>query len=355
MTFLLETPVSLLLGPAVDVSRSVAQSLSAPRHPRGPVCMAGFGAAVKEKKKKKKKAPVVQLDPGITSVLEDLAGGEQSLLQYLNPRLFEDPATMQGVSARLKAGEVVVLRDAFRPEFAEMVHAELSCKHVAWELNEAYFPDGYAHRHHNVYDKGSWSQRLNSTLAVFADPASQRYMEELTGRDCSGETIGAPSWYKEGDHSLPHTDWVGQRTVAYVWHLSKSWKAEWGGGLYWTQNDHDAATYPASFNTLVLFSVSTRSAHFVTTVSPKHKGKRLTFNGWWQSAWVPQADEQLEEVMSSAEKRRTVTHTQLQAITDLLNSRFTNIPAEKRERLQGLRAELMSEFFPHGSRSGIEA
>ena len=47
--------------------------------------------------------------------------------------------------------------------------------------------------------------------------------------------------------------------------------------------------YPASFNTLVLFSVTTTSAHFVTTVSPHHKGKRLTFNGWWQSSWLPQA------------------------------------------------------------------
>ena len=44
-----------------------------------------------------------------------------------------------------------------------------------------------------------------------------------------GDTTGAPSWYDTGHHSLPHTDWVGQRTVAYVWHLSKNWKPEWGG------------------------------------------------------------------------------------------------------------------------------
>ena len=238
----------------------------------------GF-AATKSKKVAKRRAPVVPLDYHITSVLDDLAAGEQSLEKYLNPVHFEDPETMASIGQQLRSGEVVVLRDAFRPEFAEMVHAELSAKQVAWELNEDYFPDGYAHRHHNVYDHSTWSARLNTTLGVFAHAASQRFMQELTGRDCSGKTTGAPSWYKEGDHSLPHTDWVGQRTVSYVWHLSKGWKPEWGGALYWARNDHAVATYPASFNTLVLFSVTTRSAHFVTTVSPHHKGQRLTFNG----------------------------------------------------------------------------
>ena len=170
----------------------------------------GFGAKTA---KPKKRAPVVPLDPSLEMQIDALAQGEQSIEAYLNPQLFEDPATMADVSKRLKAGEVVVLQDAFRPEFAEMVHAELSSKNVPWELNEAYFPDGYHHRHHNVYDQGSWSARLNATLAMIAAPASQRFMQELTGRDCSGETQGAPSWYKEGDHSLPHTDWVAQRTI----------------------------------------------------------------------------------------------------------------------------------------------
>ena len=51
--------------------------------------------------------------------------------------------------------------------------------------------------------------------------------------------------YQSGDHSLPHTDWVGQRTVSYVWHLSKGWRPEWGGALYWAHNDHAVATFPA--------------------------------------------------------------------------------------------------------------
>jgi len=297
----------------------------------------------------------VPLDYHITSVLDELAEGEQSLENYLNPVHFEDPETMASIGQQLRGGEVVVLRDAFRPEFAEMVHAELSAKQVAWELNEDYFPDGYAHRHHNVYDHGAWSARLNTTLGVFAHAASQRFMQELTGRDCSGETTGAPSWYKEGDHSLPHTDWVGQRTVSYVWHLSKGWKPEWGGALYWARNDHAVATYPASFNTLVLFSVTTRSAHFVTTVSPHHKGQRLTFNGWWQSAWQPKPDAELEALLESEEQRRAITHSQLQGLVDLLNDPWQNMPAERRAKLTAYKEMIMDDFFPQGARAGLEA
>ena len=220
-----------------------------------PVASKGFGAA-----KPKKRAAVVPLAPDIEKALDSLKSGEQSIEHYLNPAHFEDPQTMRDIANQLQSGEVVLLRDAFRPEFAEMVYSELSSKDVAWELNEAYFPDGYGHRHNNVYDRESWSARLNATLDVFAHEASQRFMKELTGRDCSGPTVGAPSWYQEGHHSLPHTDWVGQRTVAYVWHLSKNWKPEWGGALYWAQ-------VRVPVHTLTYFSLLTSHFSLLTSCS----------------------------------------------------------------------------------------
>ena len=53
--------------------------------------------------------------------------------------------------------------------------------------------------------------------------------------------------------------------------------------------------------------------------------------------------------------RRALTHTQLQAITDLLNDPWQNIPAERRDALQAIQKQTMAEFFPGGSRAGIEA
>lgn len=95
----------------------------------------GFGAKPVSKPKKQR---VITLDPAVQAAIDELQSGEQSIERYFNPALFEDPQTMSDISARLRAGEVVIIRDAFRPEFAEMVFAELSAKGVAWELNEAY-------------------------------------------------------------------------------------------------------------------------------------------------------------------------------------------------------------------------
>lgn len=138
---------------------------------------------------------------------------------------------------------MVVLRDAFVPEFAEAAHREL-LESNAWANNEKYFADGcvwtqrvlshppsrervprpggcamrsalerlhentyfsrdvprrrekrscvvlalrlrrYGYKHHNMYDQGSWSKELRSTLDVFTSAETQRFMSDLTGRDC---------------------------------------------------------------------------------------------------------------------------------------------------------------------------
>ena len=93
------------------------------------VASKGFGAA-----KPKKRAAVIPLAPEIEKALESLKSGEQSIEHYLNPAHFEDPQTMRDIADQLQSGEVVVLRDAFRPEFAEMVYSELSSKDVAWSV-----------------------------------------------------------------------------------------------------------------------------------------------------------------------------------------------------------------------------
>ena len=284
-------------------------------------------------------------DAALEAALKEIdpAGG---LRAFLNPKLFEDPSTLEQIKCKLQSGHVVVLRDAFRPEFAEATHRELAHKSAPWSLNEEYFPDGYSYHHHNIFDRSLFSPRLTATADVFAHESSKVFLSDLSGRDCSGPVTGAPSYYKPGDHSLPHTDWAGQRTVAYIWHLSKDWLAEWGGALYWCPYDHATATLPASFNTLVLFSVTTKSSHFVTTVSPHASTQRLTFNGWYQSAWVPSAADDFDSRLSTPELRQSVTHTQLQAMSDILSDKWVKFAPGKRERLLELKEQTMLEFFP---------
>jgi len=110
-----------------------------------------------------------------------------------------------------------------------------------------------------------------------------QFAERISGRACPGNLAFSASWYLPGDHSLPHTDAIAHaaehnRQVAFVWHLSRDWRSEWGGALFWCPTSLYLAP---EFNTLVLFNVGPDTHHFVTTVSPYAQGKRLTINGWW--------------------------------------------------------------------------
>jgi hypothetical protein len=287
----------------------------------------------------------VKADRDLENAISDIdPDATMDITRYLNAE-YTDPVKMQEIASRLQAGEMVALRDAFKTAFAEITYREICSDSAPWSHNEAYFPDGYAYKHSNIFDQGKWTDRLNKTFGVFSSDSTKAWAEALTQRDCSGVCVGAPSLYRPGDHSLPHTDWAGQRTVAFVWHLSKDWLPEWGGSLYWARNHHNNATYPASFNTLVLFGVATTSAHFVTTVSPHSAPhKRLTFNGWWQSSWMPRADT-AEDKLDTKQKRSAVTHSQLQALSDMLTDKWTKLSPEKRERLSSLKNQIMQEFY----------
>jgi Rps23 Pro-64 3,4-dihydroxylase Tpa1-like proline 4-hydroxylase len=71
---------------------------------------------------------------------------------------------------------------------------------------------------------------------------------------------------------------AANRLVAFIWHLARDWRSEWGGALFWCPK---SLYLPPVFNTLVLFNVGPDTHHFVTEVSPYAQGKRLAINGWW--------------------------------------------------------------------------
>jgi len=198
-----------------------------------------------------------------------------SIETYLNPAVLE-PSRLERLRAALEAGSLVVVRDAFQPEFAERVHAALDgC--TSWKGYEG-FEDYFHYHHHNLYDLADYPAALTWCRRVFESDSSREFAERISGRRCPDEISFSASWYLPGDHSLPHTDAGQNRQVAFIWHLSKQWRPEWGGSLYWGPK----STYlPPAFNSLVLFNVGPDTAHFVTTVSPYAQGKRLTVNGWW--------------------------------------------------------------------------
>jgi Rps23 Pro-64 3,4-dihydroxylase Tpa1-like proline 4-hydroxylase len=191
---------------------------------------------------------------------------------------------LAGAGAALADGGLLAIRDAFDPGFAEHMFRCLdACP--TWRLHEGY-EDDFHYQHHNLYDPREFPPDLARCAMVFDSPATKAWAGRLSGRACGGPVEFSASWYLPDDHSLPHND-VGandalsHRRVAYVWHLARHWRPEWGGALYWCAK----STYlPPAFNTLYLFNVGPGSDHFVTHVSPYAQAKRLAINGWWTGA-----------------------------------------------------------------------
>lgn len=179
---------------------------------------------------------------------------------------------------------------------------------------------------------------MNQTNAIFNHPDTYAWIANLSGRATDGPHHGSPSYYRPGDYSLPHADCADDRTVAYVWHLSRRWRPEFGGALYWTaEADNDYAYNAASYNTLNLFSVTRYTQHFVTAVAPNLPSpeyKRLTWNGWWRDQEEYDfANDSIEDVLvpafDSYEGRLHLTDDQVSALLNL--------------DLEELQAELLSQ------------
>jgi Rps23 Pro-64 3,4-dihydroxylase Tpa1-like proline 4-hydroxylase len=200
---------------------------------------------------------------------------------YLNAPVRTEDA-MDRIGVELSAGRLVVIRDAFHQAFAEQMYRALdTC--TSWRVHEK-FEDDFHYHHHNLYDEREYPSDLRWCRQIFSSPGTKSLASRLSGRSCDGPALFSASWYLPGDHSLPHTDAIARggadtnRQIAFVWHLAKHWRPEWGGSLFWCPR---SLYLPPVFNTLVLFNVGPDTSHFVTTVSPYAQGKRLAINGWW--------------------------------------------------------------------------
>jgi thiol-disulfide isomerase/thioredoxin len=204
-----------------------------------------------------------------------------SIETHLSPSLRGPGSALKDAIPRLAAGELIVIRNAFEPDFAERMYRSLD-RCTTWRVFEGYEED-FSYHHHNLYHPEEYPADLAWCSKIFDSSRTKEWVTRLSGRSCPGPAQFSASWYVPGDHSLPHNDIAKSddnlnRQVAYVWHLAKDWRSEWGGALYWCAK---AYYLPPVFNTLLLFNVGPGSNHFVTHVSTYAQGKRLAINGWW--------------------------------------------------------------------------
>jgi len=72
-------------------------------------------------------------------------------------------------------------------------------------------------------------------------------------------------------------------TIAFVINLTKDWRVDYGGNLHFLDNEGKVnRTYIPSFNNLIIFEVSDKSKHFVSSINNFVKNKRYCITGWYK-------------------------------------------------------------------------
>jgi len=124
-------------------------------------------------------------------------------------------------------------------------------------------------------------------LSLFQSPEFLKVLEFITGH----ENLIAPlastfvSNYGPGHYNGPHSDGPNGR-IAFVYHLSKDWRPEYGG-VFMRMDDAytpiNKAVTP-KFNTLSMFDVSKNGGapHLVTEVVEGVNNRRISYTGWYK-------------------------------------------------------------------------
>lgn len=201
---------------------------------------------------------------------------ERSIESLLNISVFRDGSLLDAIRNHLTDGRMVVVRDAFNGDFAEATYKDLH-SYMDWTAFQEFGRTSFCYNRLRETNLPPTVSELRTTLST---GATKRFAEKLTGRDCGGRAIVNAALYRPGDYLAPHTDSVGNRSVALVWHLSRGWDPEWGGQFVWCKT---GASVSPMFNSLILFNVSSATLHLVLPVTPRARGKRLSVYGWWRS------------------------------------------------------------------------
>ncbi|EJK65932.1 hypothetical protein THAOC_13166 [Thalassiosira oceanica] len=238
-----------------------------------------------------------------------------NILDFLNEKVLEE-SVLADIRTNLVAGKVVLIRDAFKLEFAEWAHSLLHTREadnhylstdggvfttrntpkeagafynktraneLTWEINEwerksrdrdrFYDPNYPGHNTVKHYTQPTFGE-ARAMRDVFSHNVSREFMSSISGRKCDGSDglgLGLKFMeYSKGDHSNVHTN--------LIWYLSKDWKPEWGGSFYWANSPNSAASgyLSPAFNSLVVFVPTVASTHIVTPVRDDAEGRRQT-------------------------------------------------------------------------------
>lgn len=214
------------------------------------------------------------------------AEDEIGLHEFLGHRL-GNPALAPELAVAVPQGRPIIIPDALPVDLAERVHLELD-RSNEWAVSEGSH-DFFHYRNSIIERLDGRGGALAEASRLFKSAATRRFIAAFSGRDCSGAAYTAAAWYRPGEYALPHDDATAyaSRSVAYIWYLTKDWRQQWGGALFWCPTGQYISP---RFNVLVMFNVVPSTLHLVCPVAPTAMAKRLSVNGFWhgvESRQVP--------------------------------------------------------------------
>mmetsp|Transcript_22561 Transcript_22561/g.53259 ORF Transcript_22561/g.53259 Transcript_22561/m.53259 type:complete len:627 (+) Transcript_22561:76-1956(+) len=269
-------------------------------------------------------------------------GPSSSMLDFFDDSLLEEDV-LADIRDNLLAGRLVVIRDAFKPEFAEHVHSVLTGDDIQWNHRNRSDLKRF-----NIVNHTIESQEI---VDIFNNTKSRELMTRVSGRSCMGHDAGFRlSEFKPGDHISHHTDFhdknAGLRSTNLVWNLSKDWQKEWGGAFYWAAaNSPEAGYHFPTFNTVFIFIPNQLSTHHVTPITDIAKGRRLTLNVKYSAEDLSpySVERPIEDLYGRKEDHILLIKNEATWITRTMNP--DNAEPERRQKLRELKESVAKNYL----------
>jgi Rps23 Pro-64 3,4-dihydroxylase Tpa1-like proline 4-hydroxylase len=133
-------------------------------------------------------------------------------------------------------------------------------------------------------DRRAMARPLSDFASFLSSPEMTAWFRALTGRDRIEFADCQATRYRNGAFLTRHDDAIEgkQRYFAYVLNLTRAWRAEWGGLLFFPNDEaiRIDALVP-EFNVLNLFEVGQQ--HAVSQVASYAPSARISVTGWLRS------------------------------------------------------------------------
>ena len=107
-----------------------------------------------------------------------------SVLDYLDPSIVQDPTIIADIQDNFRQGNLIVIKDAFIPEFAEYVYSDISNNNNTWIPFVSIKGNGHNFFKHKMKRK---TKIMKQVREIFKHEKSREFFTMLSGRNCMNE------------------------------------------------------------------------------------------------------------------------------------------------------------------------